>query len=62
MFAVSSVVAVPGVGDARTLTFLVVKYPEGVRVLVSEELTNNNIRIFLYQPVISKIKNVEIEK
>ena len=55
MFAVSSVAAVPGVGDARTLTFLVVKYPEGVRVLVSEELTNNNIRIFLYQPVISKI-------
>ena len=58
MLTVSSVVLgcqVPGGGgNARTLTFLVVKNPEGISILVSEELTNNHIRILLYQAVISK--------
>ena len=51
-----------GGGNARTLTFLVVKNPEGISILVSEELTNNNIRIFLYQPVISKMSRYIIYK
>ena len=42
-------------GANDRLTLLVVEQPEGVGVLVAKELTNNNIRIFLYQPVISKM-------
>ena len=53
--------AVPGGGDANRLTFLVVKYPEGVSVLVTKELTNNDIRIFLYQAVISEMSRYKWE-